>query len=61
MLNFSPMIQVTRHELSYGPSDLLVEVGSALGLWFGLSALDLYALVAFKVETTVLWLKAKVM
>ena len=42
---FNPTMIEIRHNLAYGPFDLLVEIGSALGLWTGLSALGVLDLL----------------
>ena len=42
---FNPKIEISRHNLAYGPFDLLVEIGSALGLWTGLSAIGVFDLL----------------
>ena len=39
-------VQVRTEKIAYGPFDLLVEVGSSLGLWLGLSVLGLFDLIA---------------
>ena len=40
-IKFKKQIVVKTEALQYGPVDMLVEIGSSLGLWLGLSALDL--------------------
>ena len=44
-LSFSDKVKVIRYMESYGMFDLVVEVGSSLGLWIGLSALGVFDLV----------------
>ena len=39
-LKFDKSVKKTTHVKAYGPFDLVVEVGSCLGLWIGWSALD---------------------
>ena len=41
-LNFQKTVKVTMNKKAYGIFDLLVEIGSSLGLWVGLSALGLF-------------------
>ena len=36
-LNFADEVVYTTKKLAYGPSEFLVDMGSSLGLWFGLS------------------------
>ena len=36
-LNFDDQVVFTTKQLAYGPSDFLIDIGSSLGLWFGLS------------------------
>ena len=43
-LYFSPDIQVEKNTLAYDFGDLLVEIGSCLGLWLGLSVVGIYEL-----------------
>ena len=38
-LRAAPKVMIVRQEASYSIFDLIVEVGSALGLWIGLSVL----------------------
>ena len=44
-LNFKKTVKVTRYMESYGLFDLVVEMGSSLGLWIGLSALGIFDLL----------------
>ena len=37
VLNFGDQVVYTTKKLAYGPSDFLIDMGSSLGLWFGLS------------------------
>ena len=37
VLNFGNQVVYTSKKLAYGPSDFLIDMGSSLGLWFGLS------------------------
>ena len=37
-------VEHVSHNIAYGPDDLLVEIGSAMGLWTGLSALGVFEL-----------------
>ena len=39
VLTFKETVKVIKHVQAYGIFDLVVEVGSCLGLWIGLSAL----------------------
>ena len=39
---FSPTVKKSSEEVAYGPTDLLVEIGSSLGLWLGLSSVSLF-------------------
>ena len=43
-LNFRETVRVIKHVKAYGFFDLVVEVGSCLGLWIGLSALGVFDL-----------------
>jgi hypothetical protein len=36
-LNFAEQVVYTTKKLAYGPSEFLIDIGSSLGLWFGLS------------------------
>ena len=45
ILNFQQSVKVIRHVQHYGVFELLVEVGSCLWLWVGLSALGLFDLL----------------
>ena len=42
-IHFNDPIKVREQALEYGFFDMMVEIGSSLGLWLGLSALDLLA------------------
>ena len=54
-LNFQKKAKVTKSVKAYGLFDLIVEVGSCLGLWIGLSALGVFDLVL----DTAKWIKSK--
>ena len=41
-INFNKQVRVTKYQKAYGIFELIVEVGSSLGLWIGLSALGVY-------------------
>ena len=41
-LYFDPTVKASSEEVAYGPTDLLVEIGSSLGLWLGLSSVSLF-------------------
>ena len=41
-LRVQPKVMIIRQEASYSIFDLIVEVGSALGLWIGLSVLGVF-------------------
>ena len=41
---FDSEVELVSHSIAYGPGDLLVEIGSAMGLWTGLSALGVFEL-----------------
>ena len=45
ILNFKKTVKVTKYQKAYGLFDLVVEVGSSLGLWIGLSALGVFDLL----------------
>ena len=45
-LEFKKTVKVTKYQKAYGLFDLVVEVGSSLGLWIGLSALGVFDLLA---------------
>ena len=45
LLNFETTVKVVTYHKAYGLFDLVVEVGSSLGLWIGLSALGVYDLM----------------
>ena len=44
-LNFKKTVKVTKYQKAYGLFDLVVEVGSSLGLWIGISALGVFDLL----------------
>ena len=44
-LAFQRKVKVTRYMWTYGHFDLVVEIGSSLGLWIGLSALGVFDLL----------------
>ena len=46
VLNFMDTIEIRRIVLSYDATSLLVEVGSCLGLWLGLSVVGMYDVCA---------------
>ena len=52
-LNFADQVVYTIKKLTYGPSEFLVDIGSSLGLWFGLSVFGItdLSIMAFQ------WLK----
>ena len=52
VLFFTNDVQVERIVLAYGLEDLLVEVGSCLGLWLGLSIVGVFDLAAVAVQLT---------
>ena len=52
LLNFNRQVKATRYLPAYGLFDLVVEVGSSLGLWIGLSGLELYDLVIQTAKAT---------
>ena len=41
-LHFKKTVTATRNMKAYGIFDLIVEIGSSLGLWIGLSALGVF-------------------
>ena len=41
-VHIDPRVKISRHEMAYGLFELLVDVGSSLGLWMGLSFLGLF-------------------
>ena len=45
LLHFETTVKVVTYHKAYGLFDLVVEVGSSLGLWIGLSALGVYDLL----------------
>ena len=44
-LNFKKTVKVTRYQKAYGVFELVVDVGSSLGLWIGLSVLGVFDLI----------------
>ena len=44
-LSFQYEVRVTKYRMAYGVFDLVVEIGSSLGLWIGLSALGILDLL----------------
>ena len=46
VLNLKKKVKVTRHEKAFGLFELVVDAGSSLGLWIGLSALGIFDLAA---------------
>ena len=44
-LNFRKYMKVTTHHKAYSLFDLIVDIGSSLGLWIGLSALGVFDLL----------------
>ena len=52
-LNFASEVLYTTKRFAYGPSDFLIDMGSSLGLWFGLSVFGItdLGIIAFQ------WLK----
>ena len=44
-LTFERKARVTRHQRAYGPFELVVDFGSSLGLWIGLSAVGIVDLI----------------
>ena len=49
-INFGPEVNLQIMESAYGEVDLLIEVGSSLGLWLGLSAIGVFDLLVIAVE-----------
>ena len=45
MYTFMYFFMIGRYNMAYGVFDLVVEVGSSLGLWVGLSVLGIFDLV----------------
>ena len=43
-ISFDPTVKVTETSFNYGPFQYVIDVGSSLGLWLGLSVLGLYDL-----------------
>ena len=41
-LEFDPSVKVTRYVMAYGSFELIVDVGSSLGLWIGLTFIGLF-------------------
>ena len=56
-LYFLGQIEIERIMLAYDSGDLLVEIGSCLGLWLGLSVVGMYDTAAMLTEKGVLSLK----
>ena len=56
-LYFGEEIKVENIVLSYDSTSLLVEIGSCLGLWLGLSVVGIYDLVVLAAEKTERWLR----
>ena len=52
ILSFQRRVKVTRYLRDYGLFDLVVEVGSSLGLWVGLSALGIFDLLQHALTVT---------
>ena len=46
ILNFAEQVSYTTKHLAYGPSEFLIDMGSSLGLWFGLSVFGITDLVS---------------
>ena len=38
----SPKVKITRHEIAYGFFELVVDIGSSIGLWVGLSFIGIF-------------------
>ena len=51
-LYFSLDIEVEKIKLAYDSGDLLVEIGSCLGLWLGLSVVGIYEVIVLAVSGT---------
>ena len=45
MVQFEDTVEILEEESNYNEFDLMVEVGSSIGLWIGLSALGIFDLV----------------
>ena len=56
-LHFNDIVQVQTTVLAYGFDSLLVEVGSSLGLWLGLSLVGVFNLLTAAVEKVVKWIQ----
>ena len=41
-INLDPKVKIVTHRVVYGMFELIVDVGSSLGLWIGLSFLGIY-------------------
>ena len=39
---FDPEVTMTRHDWAYGTFELVVDIGSSLGLWIGISFLGIF-------------------
>ena len=53
-INFLDTVKILEEESNYDELDLIVEIGSSLGLWIGLSALGILDLVYKKMQILVL-------
>ena len=49
-INFLDTVKILEEESNYDELDLIVEIGSSLGLWIGLSALGILDLVYKKMQ-----------
>ena len=56
-LHFSKEIQVEKIVMAYDSTALLVEIGSSLGLWLGLSVVGIFDLVPLAAQKTKIWLR----
>ena len=54
-LKFADKVVYTTKKLAYGPSAFLIDMGSSLGLWFGLSVFGITDLSIFTFQ----WVKNK--
>ena len=54
-LHFDERVAVERVVLSYDSENLLVEIGSCLGLWLGLSAVGIFDMIVIAVLQTKEW------
>ena len=50
MLQFEEEVDIEEIVLAYDFEDLLVEIGSCLGLWLGLSVVGIYDLMAVGIQ-----------